>query len=139
MALSFPGGLPEIKEWSSKCNVSITLYNVGPAEASVSPESRPRLKIVCREFHATPDIRSSKSWTKGTDKIDIHLPNFAMTHRQRLETAKNLDAMLEREYDKLVDELAADSEEIVSRTLTEAKRQADKVGNSTMKQMGVFS
>ena len=62
-----------------------------------------------------------------------------MTHRQCLETAKNLNALLEREYDKLVDELAADPEEIVYRTLTEAKRQADKVSNSAMKGMGVFS
>ena len=113
--------------------MTITLYNIGPATASVSPESRPRLKIVCREFPATPGIRSFKSWTKGTDKIDINLPNFAMTRHQCSETAKNLDALVETEYQKLVAELAADPEEIVSRTLAEAVRQANKVSNSSMK------
>ena len=113
--------------------MTITLYNIGSATASVSPESRPRLNIVCREFPATPGIRSFKSWTKGTEKIDINLPNFAMTRHQCSQTAKNLDALVDREYNKLVAELAADPEEIVSRTLTEAIRQAGKVNNLAMR------
>lgn len=106
------------------------LYNIGPADPSVSPEARPRLKVICREFHDTPGIRSTKSWTKGTVKIDIHLPNFAMTKSQRSETAKNLDALVDAEYDKLVSELAAGQDDMISRTMAEAVRQAEKVSDS---------
>lgn len=107
--------------------MTLLLYNVGPANASVPPELRPRLSVVCREFPETPGIRSVKSWTKGTRKIDIHLPNVAMNARQCSETAKKLDELIETEYKKLVTELATDQDEIVFGTLAEAVRQAEKV------------
>ncbi len=50
-----------------------------------------------------------------------------MTRRQCSETAKNLDELVEAEYIKLVAELATDQDDIVSSTLAEAVRQADKV------------
>ena len=96
----------------------------------MSPESRPRLKVICKEFPATPGIRSFRSWTKGTEKIDIELPNYAMTAHQQTETAKNLDALVEAEFDKLVVELAAGQGDIVSLTLKEAARQAEKVSTT---------
>ncbi len=52
-----------------------------------------------------------------------------MTRRQCSETAKNLDELVEKEYVKLVAELATDQDDIVSSTLAEAVRQADKVSN----------
>ena len=111
-------------------NVPLLLYNIGSANTSVSPESRPHLQVVCREFPPTPGICSVKSWTKGTCKIDIHLPNFAMTTHQCSKTAKDLDVLVEVEYEKLVAELAAGQYDIVSATLAEAVRQADKVSHS---------
>ena len=113
-----------------KRNVPLLLYNVGPADPSISPEWRPRLKLVCREFPETPGIRSVKSWTKGLQKIDIHLPNCVMTTRQYAETSKNMDALVEAEYERLVTELAFNQDDIVSRTLSEAVRQAEKVSKS---------
>ena len=128
--MSFPNGLPALKELAiTKRNVRLLLYNVGPADPSVSPELRPRLELVCREFPDTPNIRSVKSWTKGSRKIDIHLPNCVMTTRQYTETAKNMDALVEAEYEKLVSELAIGQDDIVSRTLSEAVRQSKKVSN----------
>ena len=113
----------------SRRNVPLLLYNVGSAPTSVSPESRPRLKVACREFRSTPEIRSIKSWTKGTCKIDIHLPNVAMTAHQCSEAAKELDLLVDAQYEKLVGELAIGQDDIVSLTLTEAVRQADKVSD----------
>ena len=85
--------------------------------------------MVCKEFPATPGIRSVKSWTKGTEKIDIDLPNVAMTSRQYSDTARNLDTLVETEYEKLANELAIGQDDIVSGTLKEAMRQAEKVSN----------
>ena len=82
---------------------------------------------MCREFQETPGIRSVKSWTKGLRKIDIRLPNCVMTVRQYAETAKNMDALVEAEYERLVTELAVDQDDIISWTLSEAVRQAQKV------------
>lgn len=95
----------------------------------MSPESRPCLKVTCREFPNTPGIRTTKSWTKGEYKIDIRLPNFAMSKTQCSVTARNLDILVDAEYDKLVGELADDQNAIVARTLKEAVRQAEKVSN----------
>ena len=130
--MSFPDGLPALKELAitSRRNVPLLLYNVGPADPSILPEWRPRLKLICREFPETPGIRSVKSWTKGSRKIDIPLPNCVMTTRQYTEASKNMDALVEAEYERLVDELAIDQDDIVSRTLSEAVRQAKKVSNS---------
>ena len=85
--------------------------------------------VKCRPFPVTPVVRSFKSWTKGASKIDIHLPNVAMTVRHRSETARNLDVLVEEEYTKLVDELATGQDDIVSYSLAEAKRQSEKVSN----------
>lgn len=109
----------------------LLLYNVGPADPSVLPELRPHLKLICREFPETPGIRSVKSWTKGSQKIDIRLPNYVMTSRQYIETSRNMDTLVETEYDRLVTELADDQDDIVSWTLSEAVRQAEKVSNSS--------
>lgn len=128
-ALSFPNGPPVMREWVSKDNVSLSLYNIGPASMSVSPQSRPRFLVTCRQFPDTPGIRSVKSWTKGSDKIDIHLPNFAMTYHQCSEAGKRLDELVEAQYNKLVAELAVGQDDIVSMTLAEAIRQAEKVSN----------
>lgn len=123
-------GVPEPKDLAvTKGNKFLVLYNIGPADPSVPPESRPRLMVKCRPFPVTPGIRSFKSWTKGASKIDIHLPNVAMTVRQRSETARNLDVLVEEEYTKLVDELATGQDDIVSYSLAEAKRQSEKVSN----------
>lgn len=83
--------------------------------------------VVCREFSATSGICSIKSWTKGEYKIDIHLPRYAMTIGQCSKVAKDLDRLIDTEYNKLVAELATDQDGIVSLTLAEAKRQAEKV------------
>lgn len=91
------------------------------------------MKVICKEFPATPGIRSFRSWTKGTEKIDIELPNYAMTAHQQAETAKNLDALVEAEFDKLVVELAAGQGDIVSLTLKEAARQAEKVSTALIR------
>lgn len=86
--------------------------------------------VKCREFSPILGVRSFKSWTKGASKIDIHLPNFAMTKAQYSEAGKSLDALVEREYYHLVDELATGQEEgLVSMTLREAVRQAEKVSD----------
>lgn len=105
----------------------------------MSPESRPRLRVRCREFPFTPGIRTSKSWTKGTYKIDIHFPNFAMTRWQYLEAAKSLDALVKAEYDKLVRELAIGQEDIISGTLKEAVRQAERVSYLPRKSTDIAS
>ena len=129
--MSFPDGLPALKDLAvTRRNVPLLLYNVGPADPSILPELRPHLKLTCREFPETPGVRSVKSWTKGSRKIDIHLPNCVMTTRQYAETAKNMDALVEAEYERLVTELAIDQDDIVSRTLSEAVRQAKKVSKS---------
>ena len=107
----------------------LLLYNVGPADPLSLPESRPRLKLICREFPETPEIRSVKSWIKGSHRIDIRLPNYVMTSRQYIETSRNMDALVETEYERLVKELAIDQDDIVTRTLSEAVRQAKKVSN----------
>ena len=117
----------------SRRNVPLLLYNVGPADPSILPKFRPRLMLICREFPETPGIRSVKSWTKGSQKIDIHLPNCVMTARQYTDTSKNMDALVEAEYERLVTELAIDQDDIVSRTLSEAVRQAKRVSNSPRK------
>ena len=52
-----------------------------------------------------------------------------MSKTQCSVTAKNLDMLVEAEYDKLVGELADDQNAIVARTLKEAVRQAEKVSN----------
>ena len=55
-----------------------------------------------------------------------------MTKAQYTEAGKSLDVLVEREYDHLVDELAIGQEEgLVSMTLREAVRQAEKVGDSS--------
>ena len=129
-ALSFPDGLPELKHWVPRRNVPVQLYNLGPADVSVPPELRPCLKVTCSEFLDTAaGIRTTKSWTKGAYKIDIHLPKFAMTRSQCSVTTKNLDLLVAAEYDKLVGELADDQGAIVAQTLREAVRQAEKVSN----------
>ena len=110
-------------------NVPLQLYNLGPANTSVPPELRPCLRVICREFPDTPGIRTTKSWTKGACKIDIQLPNFAMSRSQCSVAAKHLDELVETEYDKLVGELADEQDAIVSQTLKEAVRQAEKVSN----------
>ena len=95
----------------------------------MSPDLRPRLEVVCQEFLHSPEIRTVKSWTKGTLKIDINLPNYAMPPRQYRDTARNLDEMIEVGYRNLVSELAAGQNDIISRTLTEALRQAESVSS----------
>ncbi|CAF9928416.1 MAG: hypothetical protein ALECFALPRED_004053 [Alectoria fallacina] len=130
-ALSFPEGLPVIDTWTSVINVPVSLYNIGTVDRSPTPESRPRLQIVCREHTPIPGVRSSKSWTKGADKIDIPLPTYAMTGFQLRETAKKMDELVDRQYATLVAELGIDQDEIVARTLSEAVRKADKC--STLK------
>ena len=70
-----------------------------------------------------------KSWMKGTCRKDIRLPNYAMPRRQCIETAKKLDVLVDTAYKALVGELAAGQDDIVSRTLTEAVRQAESVSN----------
>lgn len=133
--MSFPKGLPVPKELDfSKRNITLLLYNVGPANALVPPELRPRLSVVCREFPETPGICSVKSWTKGTSKIDIHLPNVAMNARQCSETAKKLDELIETEYKKLVNELAINQDQIVVENLREAVRQSEKVSHPPRRQ-----
>ena len=88
------------------------------------------MKVTCSEFLDTAaGIRTTKSWTRGPDKIDIHLPKFAMSRSQCSVTARNLDLLVAAEYDKLVGELADDQNAIVARTLKEAVRQAEKVSN----------
>lgn len=57
-----------------------------------------------------------------------------MNARQCSETAKKLDELIETEYKKLVKELATDQDEIVSGTLSEAVRQAEKVSNPPLRQ-----
>lgn len=103
------------------------LFNAGPANIFESPESRPCLKVICRKYSPIPGTRCSKSWTKGTEKIDIHLPTFAIRERQYAETVKCLDDLLDAGYEKLVTELAIGQDEIVSWTLEEAVRQAKTV------------
>lgn len=128
--MSFPEGLPDIKDWVPRRNIPLQLYNLGPADVSVPPELRPCLKVTCSEFLDTAaSIRTTKSWTKGAYKIDIHLPKFAMSKSQCSVTAKNLDLLVTAEYDKLVAELAEDQNAIVAQTLKEAVRQAEKVSN----------
>lgn len=140
-ALSLPQKqLPGIRDCVSKRNVPLLLYNVGAADPSVSFESRPHLRVICREFPPnTLGVCSVKTWTKGTRKIDIRLPNFAMTIRQCAETAKDLDAMVKAEYNKLVAELATGQDDIVSWTLAEAVRQAEKVSASARGDIAPFS
>ena len=91
---------------------------------------RPHLKLTCRVFLEKPGIRSVKSWMKGTEKIDIPLPNCVMTARQYTETSRNMDALVQAEYKRLVSELAIGQDDIVSQTLSEAVRQSEKVSNS---------
>lgn len=58
-----------------------------------------------------------------------------MTAHQCSEAAKNLDSLVETEYEKLVGELATGQDDIVSLTLTEAVRQADKVSHSPKRRL----
>lgn len=96
--------------------------------------------VRCREFPNTLGIRSVKSWTKGSYKIDIHLPNFAMTRTQCAEAGKNLDELIKAEYNKLLNELAiGEAEDIVSLTLAEAVRQAENVSDSPRRLLGDIS
>ena len=60
-----------------------------------------------------------------------------MTPHQCSEAAKNLDSLVETEYEKLVGELATGQDDIVSLTLTEAVRQADKVSHSPKRRLSL--
>ena len=125
--MSFPKGLPVINTRTPVRNILVSLYNIGTADRSSPPESRPRLKIHCREHTPIPGVRTSKSWTKGSNKIDIDLPTYAMTEFQLREAAKKTDELLDTHYAALVAELGMGQDEIVTGTLLEAVRQADKV------------
>ena len=52
-----------------------------------------------------------------------------MTKSQYSKTFKLLDSLIAAEYDNLVAELAIGQDDIITRTLTEAVRQASKVSN----------
>lgn len=125
--MSFPDGLKVIEEWGANINEPLTLYNAGPANIFDSPESRPWLKVVCRRYRPTPGACCSKSWTKGTEKIDIHLPTYAMTEYQLRGAAKTMNDLIDAGYKKLVAKLANGQDEIISWTLAEAIRQAETV------------
>lgn len=71
----------------------------------------------------------SKSWTKGINKVDIHLPTFAIPASKLKETTQNLQMLVEANSSMLVTELGAEQDEIVSCTLAEAARQANKVSD----------
>lgn len=131
--LSFPEGVPRINTWANS-EIAISLYNVGNADPSSSPQSRPRLQISCCQHDPLPDVRRNKSWTKGGMKIDIYLPTYAMKDSQLRDAAKEMDELVDAQYTTLVHELGSGQDEIVVRTLTEAIRQADNVGiHATLK------
>ena len=62
-----------------------------------------------------------------------------MTTRQCSETGRILDMLVEAQYHKLVAELATGQDEIVSSTLAEAVRQADKVSILASKSVDIAS
>lgn len=122
--LSYPEGLPRIDTWVNS-KVDIWLYNVGNADPSSSPQSRPRLHITCCQHNPLPGVRHNKSWTKGVMRVDIYLPTYAMKDHQIREASKQMDGLVDAQYDTLVHELGIGQDEIVMRTLKEAIRQAD--------------
>lgn len=126
-ALSFPDGPRKIDTWTSRNNLPISLYNIGSSHPGQFPESRPCLKVVCRPYEPLEGECCSKSWIKGSDKVEIPLPTFAIPASKLNETAQNLQNLVDSSFDMLVDELGADQDEIVSCTLAEAARQANKV------------
>ena len=116
-----------IQEWDPTVNVPLMLYNAGPASPSEPPQSRPWLEVVCRGYRPRAGARCSKSWIKGTEKIDIDLPTYAMTTSQCSATDKKLAKFLETAHTKLVEELAVGQHPIIASTLQEAVRQAETV------------
>ena len=124
--LSFPEGLPRIDTWVNS-EVDISLYNVGNADPSSSPQSRPRLQITCCQHDPLLGVRHHKSWRKGIERVNIYLPTFAMKDHQIRGAAKQMDALVDAQYETLVHELGVGQDEIVMRTLEEAIRQADNV------------
>ena len=60
-----------------------------------------------------------------TFKID--LPTYAMKDHQIRDASKQMDVLVDAQYDTLVHELGIGQDEIVMRTLEEAIRQADNV------------
>lgn len=95
------------------------------------PYLRPRLEVVCQEFPDTPGVRTIKSWTKGTRRVDIHLPKYAIRpdSTEYRDTGRKLDELIEVGYRDLVGEVAAGQNDIISRTLTEALREAECVSS----------
>lgn len=85
--------------------------------------------MICRPYEPLEGESCSKSWLKGIDRIDIHLPTFAIPASKLTETAQNLQMLVELNYEMLVNELRVGQDEIVSCTLEEAIRQANKVRN----------
>ena len=61
-------------------------------------------------------------------RFDIYLPTYAMRDQQIRDAAKQMDVLVDAQYDTLVHELGIGQDEIVVRTLKEAIRQADNVG-----------
>ena len=60
-------------------------------------------------------------------RFDIELPTYAMQDYQIRDAAKQMDLLVDAQYDTLVHELGIGQDEIVMRTLKEAIRQADNV------------
>ena len=107
--------------------VDISLYNVGNADPSSSVYSRPRLQISCCQHVPLPGVRRYKSWTKGVMRFDIYLPTYAMNDHQIRDASKQMDELVDTQYNTLVHELGIGQDEIVMLTLEEAIRQADDV------------
>ena len=121
-ALSFPNGLGETKIWDSKRTHRVSLYNVGTAGTNRLPGEWPRLEVLCRRFLPSENDPLSKDWNGGRKKFSI--TPFAIPPKQIAETSKNLDALLDKNYDMLVAELQIGQDDIVCRSLAEASRNA---------------
>ena len=60
-------------------------------------------------------------------RFDIYLPTYAMKDHQIRDASKQMDMLVDAQYDTLVHELGIGQDEIVMRALEEAIRQADNV------------
>ncbi|KAK3178399.1 hypothetical protein OEA41_000534 [Lepraria neglecta] len=124
-AITFSNIVPKIKKWVDKSNRTVQLYNIGLTDRLLEPSKRPMFTVICRRYtDEFPAQYLKKSWLSNGQKVDLPLPQYAISSLQRTKVSDKLDTLLDTNYDMLQDELGFGQDEIVSSSLTEAARCA---------------
>ena len=93
----------------------------------------------CRECCGVHEQDLEKSWISGGQKVNLRLPSYAMTKKQKGSLRQNLEQLKLDHFDQLIDELQIDQDEIISLILVEAKRQMTRVRNYGILRANTFA